>query len=114
MTKRKRRHPNDHARHEARLAEIRQDVATRVERAHTVADMWRAYADAALAPHGITPDDPEIGEAHELIRHAFYAGAAGMLDLMMRVAPDEVSEERGAEMLQRLSEELTTHARGLA
>jgi hypothetical protein len=77
----------------------------------TVLDMWRVYGTERLAPHGIDINEPAVDAT---LRPAFYAGAASMLELMMRTSPDDVSEDQGVEMLQRLQEELETYSRGRA
>ncbi len=77
----------------------------------TVYDLWRTYAAAKLTPHGIDIDDPAV---EGTLRLAFYAGAASMMELMQRVGPDEITEDQGVEMLQRLHEELETYTRGRA
>lgn len=73
----------------------------------TVLDLWRVYARERLTPHGIDITDPAVDGT---MRQAFYAGAASMLELMTRVSPEDVSEDQGVEMLQRLHEELATYA----
>jgi hypothetical protein len=73
----------------------------------TILEMWRTYGRERLAPHGIDITDPVV---EQTMRPAFYAGAAAMMELMQRVGPDDISEEQGVEMLQRLYEELSTYA----
>jgi hypothetical protein len=72
----------------------------------TVRDMWLTYAGERLTPHGI--DIAENAVRHTL-EPAFYAGAAAMLELMQRVGPDEITEDQGVEMLQRITEELQAY-----
>ena len=72
--------------------------------------MWRLYATERLTPHGIDVGDPAVDGT---LRPAFYAGAAAMFELLNRVSPDDVSEDVGVEMLNRLHEELDTYSRGL-
>lgn len=72
--------------------------------------MWRVYGRERLAPHGIDITDEAVAAT---LQPAFYAGAAAMLGLMIRVSPDGVTEDQGVEMLQRLHEELDTYSRGL-
>jgi hypothetical protein len=98
-----------------RRAKARQDTRRQqFDRIHgqvlagrTVLDMWRVYGRERLTPHGIDVTDPNV---EATMRPAFYAGAAAMLELMERVGPDDVSEDQGVEMLQRLHEELETFA----
>lgn len=77
--------------------------------AKSVQHMWLTYASNRLTPHGIDITDPNV---RATLEPAFYAGAASMLELMQRVGPDEISEDQGVEMLQRIHEELETYARG--
>lgn len=74
----------------------------------TVRDLWLAYYRAKVAPHGIAEDDPSV---RQVVEGPFYAGAAAMLELMTRVSPDDISEEQGVEMIQRLHEELYAYSR---
>jgi len=76
----------------------------------TIRDLWLVYARARLTPHGIDIADESVRGTMEL---AFYAGIAAMYELMMRVSPDDVSEERGMAMLSRLNDELRAHAEAL-
>lgn len=94
-------------------ASIAARVQTRVEQARTVQAMWRAYYEETLKPRGLVEGDPAIDDGLVLMRKTFYAGVAAMLELMMRVSPDDVSEDQGVEMLQRLYDELQTYAQGL-
>jgi hypothetical protein len=71
--------------------------------------MWLTYGQERLGRVGLNLDDPEVVHT---IKHAFYAGVASMFELVTRVAPDDVSEEVGVEMLNRLQEELETYSRG--
>jgi len=72
----------------------------------TVRDLWLVYARERLEPHGIDINDEAVKATLE---RSFYAGAASMLELMTRVAPDDVSEEVGVEMIQRIHEELEAY-----
>jgi hypothetical protein len=74
----------------------------------TIRDLWLAYAQR-FTKAGIELDDPAVA----VMKETFYAGAAAMLELMTRVAPDDVSEDVGVEMLNRLHEELDTYTKGL-
>jgi hypothetical protein len=81
--------------------------------AKTVGHLWRTYRDGRFRTDGMQGIDPAHQAAvEELAQHAFYAGAASMFELVTRVAPDDVSEDVGVEMLSRLQEELETYARG--
>jgi hypothetical protein len=84
------------------------------ESAVSVHRMWRTYYDEVLVPRGVTVDDPDTAAGVEWFRRSFYAGAASMLDLLMRVGPDDVTEDQGVEMLERLREELQTFGKGLS
>jgi hypothetical protein len=98
----------------AAKATLQARIHTRIESAVSVHRMWRTFYDEVLVPRGITFDDPDTAPGVDWFRRAFYAGAASMLDLMMRVGPDDVSEDQGVEMLERLREELETFGKGLA
>ena len=70
--------------------------------------MWLTYASNRLTPYGIDITDASV---RATLEPAFYAGVAAMFELVYRVTPDDVSEDVGVEMLQRLYEELETHSR---
>lgn len=74
----------------------------------TVRDLWLVFAREWLTPHGIDINDDAVKAT---VERAFYAGAASMLELTMRVSPDEVSEEQGIEMLNRIHEELDAYTK---
>jgi hypothetical protein len=98
----------------AMKASLEQEVGARVAAAPSVQAMWRTFAEEVLARHGIVPGDDEVADqALVWFRRAFYAGAAGMFELVTRVAPDSVSEADGVAMIQRLHDELHTYARSL-
>ena len=80
-------------------AEVAARVHGKVKAAVTVFDMWTTFRSEVLRE--IT-NPIQIEET----RRGFYAGAAAMLDLMVRVAPDDVSEDQGVEMLEALHQEL--------
>lgn len=82
----------------------------RVLAGRTVRDMWLTYGQERLETAGVSLDDPDVTYT---VKHAFYAGVAAMFELMTRVAPDDVSEDVGVEMLNRLQEELESYTRGL-
>lgn len=98
---------------EAAKTAIEQRVSQRVTHARSAHDMWTMFYQEVLVPHGLTFDDPDTSPGVEWFRRAFYAGVSSMYELMMRVSPDDVSEDRGVEMLNRLYEELQTFAKGL-
>jgi hypothetical protein len=74
----------------------------------TVRDLWLVYARERFETHGIDLTRPEV---RDTVEHAFYAGCAVLLELMTRVAPDDVSEDVGVEMLTRLHEELESYSK---
>lgn len=74
----------------------------------TIRDLWLAYARERFK--GMDVESPEV---QATVKHSFYAGAAAMLELMHRVGPDDISEDVGVEMLNRIHEELETYSRGL-
>ncbi len=74
----------------------------------TVRDLWLVYARGRLEPHGIDITDDAVKATLE---RSFYAGAAAMLELTMRVSADEISEEQGIEMLNRIHEELDAYSK---
>lgn len=75
----------------------------------TIRDMWLTYARERFEREGIDLNDPAV---RETVEHSFYAGVASMFELMNRVSPDDVTEDRGVEMLSRLHEELDGYTRG--
>lgn len=79
-----------------------------VLKGRTVRDLWLVYGQSRFRETGLTLDDPIVTET---LKHAFYAGAASMIELMTRVSPDDISEDQGVEMLQRLHEELETYSK---
>lgn len=102
------------AERDATKGRIQERVTARVVSAVSVQHMWRTYYDEVLVPRKITTDDPLTAAGVKYFRESFYAGASSMLELMMRASPDDISEDDGAAMLQRLYEELQTYAKGLA
>jgi hypothetical protein len=105
------------SRQQRRARERRESKRQQFDRIHgqvlagrTVREMWLAYGRNRFERVGIDLNDPAIVET---AKHSFYVGAAAMLELMTRVAPDDVSEDVGVEMLNRLHEELNTYAKGL-
>lgn len=74
----------------------------------SVRDMWLVYATERVARAGLSIDDETV---RGVIEHAFYAGASSMLDLITRVAPENVTEDQGVEMLTRLHEELESYTK---
>ncbi len=84
-------------------AAIKDRVARKVLKAATVFEMWTTFRNEALRE---IVNPIQIEET----RRGFYAGAASMLELMMRVSPDDVSEDRGVEMLEALHQELRAFA----
>ncbi len=75
----------------------------------TIRDLYVVYATNRFKGETeIGIDDEDVTET---IKHAFYAGAASMLEMMQRVGPEDVSEEVGVEMLTRLAEELESFSR---
>jgi hypothetical protein len=80
-------------------AAIQSRVHGKIAKAVTVFDMWTTFRGEVLQE--IT-NPIQIEET----RRGFYAGAAAMLDLIVRVTPDDVSEDQGVEMLEALHQEL--------
>jgi hypothetical protein len=95
------------AKRESRRAEFDR-IHGNVLAGRTVRDLWLVYARERLTPHGIDIDDEAVRGTME---RAFYAGAASMLELTMRVSPDEISEEAAMEMLTRIHEELDAYTK---
>jgi hypothetical protein len=98
---------------QVRRARERAEATTRVHEgvlsARTVRDMWLVYAqERYVAGAGFDINDPAIKCT---VEHAFYTGCGAMLDLLARVAPEEVSEDAGVEMLVRLHEELESYTK---
>jgi hypothetical protein len=92
--------------HRSHVEAARQRVHDRVKKAVTVFEIWRTYKDEVLTK---VTNPVQIEET----RRGFYAGAAAMLDLMLHVSPDDVSEDRGVEILQALHEEIKAFATDL-
>jgi hypothetical protein len=88
---------------------IKASVHQRVQSALSVQQMWRAYGEVMAVSLGCSLTDDMM----EPLRQAFYAGSASMFELVARVAPDEVSEDRGVAVLSRIYDELRTFAKGL-
>lgn len=88
-------------------------VEVRVTGSRSIQDLWRAFYDEVLKPRGLVEGDPDIDPGLALMRQSFYGGAASMMELMMRVSPDGVSEDEGVAMLQCVYEELEIFAKGL-
>jgi hypothetical protein len=72
----------------------------------TVRDLWLLYGGERM-----TRADMDRPEVRATVEHAFYAGCAAMLELLTRVAPEDVSEDVGVEMLTRLHDELTSYGK---
>lgn len=87
-------------------ADIKAHIHQKVTSARTILEMWRVYRDAQKT---LLDGIDEDGVFEGMLETAFYAGAAGMFELTMRVAPAAVSEDEGAAMLQRLEDELRAH-----
>jgi hypothetical protein len=97
---------------QVRRARERQERKATFDRVHgqvlaakTVRHLWITYAKGRLGE--LSPDDPAVKAT---IEHAFYAGATSMLELMQRVSPEDITEEQGVEMLNRIHEELHAYA----
>ena len=65
----------------------------------TLAQMWESYRDWVIPPG---TSDTGISNA----KFAFYGGASYVLDVLIAIAGDEVSEETGVETVARLHQEL--------
>lgn len=91
--------PRPHATRAAQQAHIHD----RVSKAVTVFEIWSLYRTEVL--YAVT-NPVQIEET----RRGFYAGAAAILDLLLRVSPEEVSEDQGVEMLQALHDEIKAFA----
>jgi hypothetical protein len=69
----------------------------------TLADMWASYARMVIPP----------GTSAAAIKNnkfAFYGGASYVLDVLVAIGADDVSEETGVETLERLRRELERFA----
>jgi hypothetical protein len=73
----------------------------------TVRDLWLVYARERFESVGLDLEDDNVKMT---VEHAFYTGVLSMFELLTRVAPDDVSEDVGVEMLERLREELEAYA----
>jgi hypothetical protein len=82
-----------------------QRVHAQIKGAIRIQDIWRLYFDERW--RSIVSDVPE---AESLMRHMFYTGCAAMLEMMQRVGEESVTEDQGAEILQRLQDELDAYA----
>jgi hypothetical protein len=87
-------------------AAIAARVGGKVAAAQTVFDLWRTFRQEVLR---------EVTSPVQLeeTRRGFYAGAAAILELVVRVSADDVTEDRGVEILQALHEELQAFATDL-
>jgi hypothetical protein len=104
------------SRQQRRAAEreaLKRTLKPRVEAATTIGELWRVYRtrfDAAQVP--LEPEHLDV------LREVFYAGVASAFDLLLKASGDphddsDAALERGAELLNRLHEELDTYAKGL-
>lgn len=69
----------------------------------TLADMWESYARMVIPP----------GTSAAAIKNnmfAFYGGASYVLDVLIAISRDDVSESEGVETIARLNEELHVFA----
>ena len=92
---------------DAAKEKIKPAVAEGVRNSRSVHDLWKLYEAGIIA---------KLGGDQGLtwpFREAFYCGAAAVFELVTRVAPESVSEDEGARMLQRIEDELVTFARSM-
>lgn len=73
----------------------------------TINSKWRSLVDVLFPGDTI----PQI--QHDEMQKAFYAGAATVINIMINVSDDSVSEEAGAEIFEGLRQECLKFARGL-
>jgi hypothetical protein len=86
-------------------------VHPQVEGAESLGHLWRLYYVERFEKRTDTPFTPEMVE---ILRGAFYSGAASMFQLMLKLSgPQDEPDEVGAARITRLHEELDTYARGL-
>jgi hypothetical protein len=69
----------------------------------TLADLWESYAREVIPPG-------TSAAAVTNSKFAFYGGASYMLELLFALGDHDVSEDRGAEALERLHQELRAFA----
>ena len=71
----------------------------------TLADMWASYARMVIPP----------GTSAAAIKNnkfAFYGGASYVLDVLITIGDDDVSEDAGVDAIARLRQELELFAAG--
>ena len=89
----------------AHIDTIHQKVVT----SDTILDLWNVYFETRFPPS--IHDEPDMVA---LLKEVYYAGVASMLQLMNKAAGDaQEDDDIGAARLQRLYEELDTHAKSL-
>ena len=73
----------------------------------TINSEWASLVKAMFG------DGPISQIQHDEMRKAFYGGAATVINIMIGVSSDSVSEEAGAEIFECLRQECIEFARGL-
>lgn len=73
----------------------------------TINSEWQSLVDALF------PGDTIPAIQHDEMQKAFYAGAATVINIMIGVSDDSVSEEAGAEIFEGLRQECIEFSRGL-
>jgi hypothetical protein len=69
----------------------------------TLADMWASYARMVIPP-GTSAAQVQNN------KFAFYGGASYVLDILVAIGDDDVSEHTGVDTLERLHQELRVFA----
>ena len=69
----------------------------------SVQQEWESYRNAV-----IPPDAPQI--QHQECKRAFYAGAHSIMQFLMSMSDDNLSEEAGSAILEGLRQELCDFA----
>lgn len=73
----------------------------------TINSVWASLVKAMFGDGPI----PQI--QHDEMKKAFYAGAVTVIDIMLGVSNDSVSEQTGADIFEGLLQECTEFARGM-
>lgn len=73
----------------------------------TINSEWKSLVKAMFG------DGPISQIQHDEMQKAFYGGAATVINIMIGVSDDSISEEAGAEIFEGLRQECIEFARGL-
>lgn len=74
---------------------------------NTINGKWRMFIDAFF------PGDTIPAIHHDEMQKAFFGGAAAVINIMIGMAEDDISEAAGAEMLESLRKECVDFRRSI-